>query len=98
MPGNPYVLLSKDAESTVCQLDSDDTRAIYRLSQWMTAFCEVRRQGNAPPRPCPSAPSAGEAYYMVSFFMELKKKHTSDFNAYADVDKRFDKVVFIVLN
>ena len=89
----PYMRLSDDGAGTPCQLNANDTRAIYRLSQWMDAFCIVRRHGAVPPR---AGETAAEAYFMVSFFVCLKAAHDAKPNAYSDVEKVFGEVHLIL--
>ena len=86
---DPYTRLSENGVGTPCQLNGNDTRAIYRLSQWMSAYAQKRRGGTVPPQ---SGETAAEAYYMVSFFMLLRQGYERDSNKYSDVDKRFGEV------
>jgi hypothetical protein len=85
-----YDELTKLAIGTPCQLTLLDTRALYRLSQWMRAYCEKRRNGAMPP----SGETAAASYYMVSFFLSLLS--TSRPVALEDVNRLFDRVLPLV--
>jgi hypothetical protein len=81
-----YDDLTKLAAGTPCQLTKLDTRALYRLSEWMKAYCQKRRNGAMPP----PGETAAAAYYMVSFFLGLLS--ASRPFAFDAVNRCFDQV------
>jgi hypothetical protein len=83
-----YDELTTLAVGTPCRLTLLDTRALYRLSQWMRAYCKKRRNGAMPPQ----AADAASSYYMVSFFIALVNAAKSQPFAFDDVNRLFDKV------
>lgn len=93
--GYPYHKLSMMAVGTPCQLNANDTRALYRMSQWMRAYGQIQRGGFLPPTP--KGETAAEAYYMVSFFKELSKKYVKNPSALSAVNALFDKVIIPIL-
>jgi hypothetical protein len=88
-----YDALTKLANGTPCQLTLLDTRALYRLSQWMRAYCKKRRGGAMPPQDATPA----SAYYMVSFFLQLVNANQSNPFAFDAVNRLFDKVLLLLL-
>ena len=87
-----YDALTKLANGTPCQLTLLDTRALYRLSQWMRAYCKKRRGGAMPPQDATPA----SAYYMVSFFLQLVNANQSNPFAFDAVNRLFDKVLLLL--
>jgi hypothetical protein len=85
----PYDDLTKLAVGTPCQLTKLDTRALYRLSEWMKAYCKTRRNGAMPP----PGETAAAAYYMVSFFIGLLSNSKHQPFALDSVNRCFDKVM-----
>ena len=83
-----YDELTRLAIGTPCQLTKLDTRALYRLSEWMKAYCQKRRNGAMPP----SGETAAAAYYMVSFFLGLLSASKHQPLAFDAVNRCFDKV------
>jgi hypothetical protein len=86
----PYQNLMTLAIGTPCQLNENDTRALYRMSKWMQAYGQIQRGGFLPPPP--KAETAAEAYYMVSFFKEVSKKYLINPSSFSEVNALFDKV------
>ena len=89
-----YDELTRLAIGTPCQLTKLDTRALYRLSEWMKAYCQKRRNGAMPP----SGETAAAAYYMVSFFLGLLSASKHQPLAFDAVNRCFDKVAFSLLD
>jgi hypothetical protein len=86
---NPYAKLSAAAVGTPCRLTEEDTRALFRLEQWMHAYCRTRRGGHIPPH---ADATNASAYYMVSFFKQLLQKYGKNNRVFDDVNRLFDQV------
>ena len=92
---NPYAKLADSAVGTPCKLNDDDIRALFRLEQWMRAYCITRRDGNIPPH---AEVTEASAYYMVSFFKQLLLRYGKNNRVFEDVNRCFDKVNLLNLD
>jgi hypothetical protein len=91
---NPYSKLLASAAETPCKLTEEDVRALFRLEQWMHAYCRTRRGGHIPPH---SEVNEASAYYMVSNFKTLLMQYGKNNKVFDDVNRLFDKVTRVFI-